>query len=206
MGQNNDKIIIFNGPSALFFGKRRDDEIVTKVLRITNEKEMVVFVKDFRDHQDLVNFILEGMPPKHLFRLFKKYFNYVKAAGGIVKNPAGEYLFIKRFGIWDLPKGKLKKGEVPREGALREVMEETGVTDLKTEKKLANTYHIYQRNGKTILKKTHWFLMTATGNQPLIPQTAEDITEVVWLGRENSLAALSESYRSLHDILLPFFR
>lgn len=204
MGHSDTKKIIFNGPSALFFGRRPEDEIAVKVLHIKNEKEMAAFVKDFSDNHYPVNFVLEGMPSKQLFRLFKKHFKYVKAAGGIVKNTEGKYLFIKRFDIWDLPKGKLEKGEPPGEGALREVTEETGVTDLKIEKKLANTYHIYQRNGKTILKKTHWFQMAATGNHPLVPQTAEDITEAVWLDRKNSLAALSESYRSLHDILLPF--
>jgi 8-oxo-dGTP pyrophosphatase MutT (NUDIX family) len=29
---------------------------------------------------------------------------------------------------WDLPKGKLEPGETPREGALRETLEETGLT------------------------------------------------------------------------------
>jgi len=190
----------------VFFGKKPDDATVVKVLHVENAKEMAAFIKNFTHPQERINFVLDGMPSEQLFRLFKKYFNYVKAAGGVVKNREEKYLFIKRFGIWDLPKGKLKTGELPRKGALREVTEETGVTGLKIEKKLANTFHVYQKDGKNILKKTHWFLMRTTGNQPLIPQTDEDITEAVWLNRENSLAALDESYRSLRDILSPFFR
>ncbi|NOX86998.1 MAG: NUDIX domain-containing protein [Chlorobi bacterium] len=167
---------------------------------------MTGVAQKFLDPENKADYVVTGMPPKKMFRLFRKHFKYVKAAGGIVKNPAGEYLFIRRFNIWDLPKGKLKKKETPGKGALREVMEETGVKGLKIEKKLANTYHVYTLNGKNYLKKTHWFLMSVPEKQNLTPQTVEEITEAKWLEREKSLAALKESYRSLHDILSPFIR
>jgi hypothetical protein len=61
---------------------------------------------------------------------FNSLFKKINAAGGIVKNNKGEYLFIKRLGLWDLPKGKLHKKESSRDGAIREVGEETGLTDL----------------------------------------------------------------------------
>ncbi|MEI7980548.1 MAG: NUDIX domain-containing protein [Bacteroidota bacterium] len=38
---------------------------------------------------------------------FSGFFKRVDAAGGIVKNEKGEYLFIHRLGFWDLPKGKI---------------------------------------------------------------------------------------------------
>ena len=37
------------------------------------------------------------------------FFRPVSAAGGIVRDPAGRLLFIKRLGVWDLPKGKVEK-------------------------------------------------------------------------------------------------
>src|SRR5438552_3388516 len=52
----------------------------------------------------------------------------IEAAGGIVKNTDGAYLFIYRLDKWDLPKGKIEKGEKTKEAAVREVEEECGIT------------------------------------------------------------------------------
>ena len=54
----------------------------------------------------------------------------IKAGGGLVKNEKGEVLFMFRKGKWDLPKGKLDPGETMDACAVREVMEETGVSGL----------------------------------------------------------------------------
>ena len=64
---------------------------------------------------------------KKLLHDFISAFKYLEAAGGVVVNSNKERLFIHRFGRWDLPKGKLEKGESPAEAALREVYEETGL-------------------------------------------------------------------------------
>jgi len=32
-----------------------------------------------------------------------------------VSNPYGRYLFIKRYGRWDVPKEQIEKGETPEE-------------------------------------------------------------------------------------------
>ena len=200
------KHIIFNGSRSLTFGKNSLLPDSGEVIRIKKKKEMADIVNNFMDTGNTSDLIVTGMSPKKLFKLFKKHFKYVKAAGGLVRNPAGEYLFIKRLDKWDLPKGGLIKGESPREGSLREVMEETGVKDLKIEKKLSKTWHVYLINEKKHLKKINWYLMTTRGKQNLIPQTEEDITEVVWLNHERSLAALKGSYRSLYDILSPYIR
>ena len=45
-------------------------------------------------------------------------------------NESGEFLIIKRNGVWDLPKGKLEKGEDFETAALREVEEETGLEEM----------------------------------------------------------------------------
>ena len=58
---------------------------------------------------------------KHFFKIFKT----VEAAGGLVKNSNGAYLFIFRNKRWDLLKGKLQKNEIINEAAIREVVEET---------------------------------------------------------------------------------
>ncbi|MFO7673536.1 MAG: NUDIX domain-containing protein, partial [Lutibacter sp.] len=75
---------------------------------------------------------------------FQTYFKSQKAAGGKVLNANNEVLFIYRFNKWDLPKGKLDKGESIFACAIREVEEECGITNLQVIKPLETTYHIYQ--------------------------------------------------------------
>lgn len=105
----------------------------------------------------------------------------VKAAGGMVINPNQEVLFIHRRGHWDLPKGKMEKKETKRETAIREVMEETGVSHVEIHEKLVTTKHLYRgRSGKRFVKKSYWYLMSAP-NQPLEPQVEEDIVEARWM-------------------------
>ncbi len=79
--------------------------------------------------------------------------NLIEAGGGVVLNDRGEFLVILRNGIWDLPKGKLEKGEDFATAAMREVEEETGLHGLKMLDPLSSTYHTYNLKGKRILKK-----------------------------------------------------
>ena len=62
-----------------------------------------------------------------------KHRDQVKAAGGVVvrkgkKGPELAVVHRPSYDDWSLPKGKLDDGESFREGALREVREETGFT------------------------------------------------------------------------------
>lgn len=77
----------------------------------------------------------------------------IKAAGGIVSNETNKYLFIFRNGKWDLPKGKIEKGENSRVAAVREVQEECGIRIDSSRDKVCNTYHIYKINGAMVIKK-----------------------------------------------------
>ena len=61
----------------------------------------------------------------------------IQAAGGLVNNEKDEILMIFRRGKWDLPKGKLDKGETLEECAVREVEEETGLKKLQLTSTLA---------------------------------------------------------------------
>lgn len=121
------------------------------------------------------------------------------AAGGIVKNEKNEILMIYRLDKWDFPKGKMEDEESFEETAIREVEEETGLHDLAIQEELPATFHIYQLQGKTILKETHWYKMTAP-YQTLIPQTEEDITKAVWIPMEQVSEKLSNSYATLRDL------
>ena len=127
----------------------------------------------------------------------KTYFKYIEAAGGVVFNSKNEMLIIKRLGCYDLPKGKLEKRESAEEGALREVEEECGVSNLKIREKVEASYHIYSLKNRLVLKKTHWYLMDYAGNEKLIPQTEEDITEAFWADSTKKDMILSDTYYNL---------
>ena len=138
---------------------------------------------------------------------FNKMFTRIDAAGGIVRNRKEEYLFIKRFGIWDLPKGKLYKLESVEDGALREVTEETGLTNLTITKQLPSTYHIYtDRKGREILKETYWFEMMCNEDQLLVPQLEEDITEVKWFTAGELDIPLQNTYASIRQLLESYLK
>jgi 8-oxo-dGTP pyrophosphatase MutT (NUDIX family) len=133
---------------------------------------------------------------------FDSLFTRIEAAGGIVRNQSGDMLFIKRSGIWDLPKGKLHKKEHIQNGALREVSEETGLTKLKIQKQLPSTFHIYtDRKGVEILKETFWFEMMSNKEQILVPQLDEDITEVRWFSANELKIPIQNTYASLRHLL-----
>lgn len=107
---------------------------------------------------------------------------------------------IKRKGYWDLPKGKIEKGENDEEGALREVEEETGLVGMHIEKHLVDTFHTYELKDKWVLKRSTWFLMKCEGSPNLIPQTEEEIELVEWCSQNTLTSRLSESYATISQV------
>lgn len=126
----------------------------------------------------------------------------VNAAGGLVINKTGEFLLIRRSGLWDLPKGHQDSGESLEDTALREVEEETGLHGLTLDRFICSTDHCYQRDDKWYLKHTWWYLMQCPECGNLIPQTEEDITEVVWVSK----AELSEYLQQTYPTIIEVFR
>lgn len=136
-----------------------------------------------------------------IFIGFLGNFKITKAAGGAVINKNEEVLMIHRHGRWDLPKGKKDKGERNRETALREVMEETGLQQIKVKRKLMITYHFYRRNRRLIIKKTHWYLMKAKQKQELKPATDEGISKIKWMPFEKARHKSNNIFRSITEVL-----
>jgi 8-oxo-dGTP pyrophosphatase MutT (NUDIX family) len=128
---------------------------------------------------------------------FQSEFKIQKAAGGKVLNTKNEVLFIYRFNKWDLPKGKLEKGESIKECAVREVEEECGISNLIISEVLPTTYHIFRRKKKTILKITYWFLMKSDFDGTLKPQVEEGITEVIFKNESSIKSALTNTYENI---------
>jgi len=130
------------------------------------------------------------------WKKFKKYFKVVPAAGGLVTNSKNEYLFIYRNDIWDLPKGRIEKGESIEVAAVREVEEECGVFNLKIQEKIVITYHIFFRE-KLRLKETHWFYMKTDYEGELKPQLEEGITVVIFKNEIEAQEALNNTYANI---------
>lgn len=139
-----------------------------------------------------------------LKKAFFKHFKLIEAAGGVVQNEKKELLLIYRLDKWDLPKGKLEKGETLEECAVREVEEETGVSNLVLKKKIGETYHTYNAFGKHFLKTSHWYQLTCKSKQALVPQTEEQITEIKWVKKEELKDPMSNTYPSIADIINQF--
>ena len=76
----------------------------------------------------------------------------IKTAGGIVIQ--NDSIFIYKNGRWDLPKGRLERGNSSRKTAIIEISEETGLPqkDLKVLKKLIPTHYHKKVDGKIIVK------------------------------------------------------
>lgn len=171
----------------------RDDfkDMMKIILSDVNKSNIVLFYKDV----------------DKLFAEVISFFECIEAAGGVVKNKADETLLIHRRGSWDLPKGKIEKKETVEKAAVREVLEETGLTGVKiikpiTFKKLLNkaTYHSYYIGDRLAMKVTYWFEML-TNEMNLTPQTEEDIEQAIWVEKENIPNYFHDMYPSIVDVL-----
>ncbi len=98
--------------------------------------------------------------------------------GGVVLNPCGQVLVVNQLGSsWSLPKGHVDPGETPLEAARREILEESGVSDLTLVREL-ETYRRFKigRDGgedEGELKTIVMFLFT-TREQALAPRDPEN--------------------------------
>ena len=131
----------------------------------------------------------------------------IKAAGGVVfrvfpEESKIEVLLILRNSIWDLPKGKLEKGETIEMCAVREVAEETGTQLPMIVGDLGTTYHEYTEKGKEIGKTTYWHSMIFPQHQSLTPQLKEGIELIEWIPLGEAKEKVG--FQNLNDVLVRF--
>lgn len=145
-----------------------------------NPKSLLGYVDMLEKNNAFKQVTIYGKDGERLFREFSSQFTLLEAAGGLVFNSEGHGLFIYRLDTWDLPKGKIERGETPEVAAVREVQEETGLQQVELGEFLQMTYHTYRHLKKgRILKPTFWYRMT-TAEQALTPQTEESIEKAEW--------------------------
>lgn len=174
---------------------------VTYVALYVGKKKVLMQYLDLLDKNKNIRAVVLYHPDLEvLWADFQACFKVLEAAGGYVLNGQGELLVFYRRGSWDLPKGKIDKGETPEQAAVREVQEETGLLNIDLGSFLAHTYHTYEEKGKRILKKTWWYRMQTTDTQ-LVPQTEEDIEEIRWVTPRPWLESGVVVYPNIREVI-----
>jgi ADP-ribose pyrophosphatase YjhB (NUDIX family) len=165
------------------------------------QKSLYNYIDPLEKGSQYNRIVIVSNQSEKLWKDYQDIYKIIEAAGGVVTNSEGDVLLIYRLQTWDLPKGKIDKGETPEVAAVREVEEETGLTEIQLGDFIGHTYHTYEQKGKRILKKTHWYKMQTT-QKALVPQTSEDIEIAEWVNLTNFLQTKPNLYGSIFDVLM----
>lgn len=178
---------VLSDPNAVIFhpGKRLDIGMFARMFEVTDSLSKIYIPS--KDTEDTY---------ARLCAEFKE----VNAAGGLVSNRRGDYLLIRRYDKWDLPKGHQEPGEDIKVTALREVQEETGIGELELGELICITNHCYLRDGIWHLKHTWWYEMLYTAPVDLIPQREEDISKAAWVAKSSLPPFLKNTYPSIMEV------
>ena len=200
---------VFFNDSTIQIGAENKKSACNNITQ-TVDCENPLFVKDLvykiESGKRILDFVILNKDLPKLWNCFKNQLTEIPAAGGLVMKDDHSLLFIKRLGIWDLPKGKIEKNETSESAAIREVEEECGVVGLKIIKQLDSTFHIYRSPylnspDNLVLKETKWFLMSCGDHQSLIPQVEENIEEVRWFAIDELDKVMDNTYLSLREFM-----
>ena len=187
---NNKTLVCRN-----FFEQSLDADINDGVYSTQVFENTFDMVKKWLDEGD-ENLEINDVENDILAAVIKKIFRFAPAAGGLVLINNG-IAAIERNGIPDLPKGHIEKNESPDEAALREVREETALSNLSIIKQLPSTFHCYLLNNQWTLKKTSWFLMKSDDEFRPKPQEEEGISKVYLLNKDNVNEFLEKTFSSI---------
>ncbi len=173
----------------------------TLAIAYEDEAELQVLLDDFFENEQVEELHLFHPDLDELKKAFTSCFKCIKAGGGVVMNDSGAFLVIQRNGVWDLPKGKMEKGEDFESTALREVEEECGLAGLELKDLLLSTFHTYALKDKMVLKETRWFEMHYHGMEDPVLQEDEGITDYRWVKPGEAAFIRKNSYASILDVL-----
>lgn len=92
-------------------------------------------------------------------------------------------------GHWDFPKGKMEIDENPKQTAIREVKEETGITELQFNEEFEeNIEYNFQYNGSPIHKQVTFFLAETPIHDIKISHEHQNF---VWLSYEDAMKKIT---------------
>jgi 8-oxo-dGTP pyrophosphatase MutT (NUDIX family) len=114
------------------------------------------------------------------------------------KNGGVEYLLLHyEAGHWDFVKGQVEVNESETETVLRELAEETGITDARfVERFREEVNYFYRRDGETIFKTVAYFLIEAHKSEVKL---SYEHVGFEWLNIEEALKRLT--FKSAKDVL-----
>ena len=157
------------------------------------------------------------MSPEDIARL-----PYRPCVGVMLVNPSGHVFVGQRIDqqsdAWQMPQGGIDKGEAPREAALRELWEETGVTrDLVTVEAETDEWIPYDLphdlvpniwKGRFRGQKQKWFLLRFRGSdeQVRIDTAHPEFSQWKWLPADELVEQIVPFKRSVYEDVLAAFR
>src|SRR5262249_36420634 len=112
-------------------------------------------------------------------------------SGGIVfrRNPAGQLeilLMQDAKNRWTIPKGHVEPNEDPRATAEREIMEETGLQQMKVHDWLGKVNFRYRRGHTLVLMSMHIYLVQGTGDTDNL-KPEEWLNDIKWLSANDAI-------------------
>ena len=190
---NKKRLILANSKEIIDYGN-------ATVVCLKKPETVNAAIRNHLLKSNTSDFIVLSANDKKLIETFESNYELRIAAGGWVHNEYGALLMIFREKHWDIPKGHLDADETIEECAMREVEEETGVSNLEIVSKIGISRHIYEYQGRMVLKITHWFQMKTIANNSLIPQTEEGIEKVEWIAQNDIKDYIHQSWESLKEV------
>jgi bis(5'-nucleosidyl)-tetraphosphatase len=123
-----------------------------------------------------------------------------KSCGAVVYTSNGEiqYLLLKYgAGHWDFVKGQMEAHESEKTTAVRELQEETGISDARFVDGFREKIHYFYRRGrKTIYKEVAYFLVEALSDKV---ELSYEHVGYAWLKYENALERLT--FRNARNVM-----
>lgn len=147
---------------------------------------------------------------------------YRAGAGVVLVNAEGLVFAGRRIdspAAWQMPQGGIDKGETPRDAALRELVEETGVAaDLVTVEAETSDWVAYDLppellgkvwKGKYCGQKQKWFLLRFHGTDDQVRLDADDhqeFSEWCWLPADEVVEQIVPFKRPVYEQVIATFR
>jgi len=120
-----------------------------------------------------------------------------KSAGIVVVNDGKFLLLLYDAGHWDFPKGHIEKDESSEQAALRELKEETGISDAEILPGFAESIHyFFKKEGRLVSKDVVFFAARTKTSDVKLSFEHKDF---IWLPFNDALAKLT--YKNAKEVL-----
>ena len=120
-----------------------------------------------------------------------------KSAGIVVVNDGKFLLLLYDAGHWDFPKGHIEKDESSEQAALRELKEETGISDAEILPGFAESIHyFFKKEGRLVSKDVVFFAARTKTSDVKLSFEHKDF---IWLPFNGALAKLT--YKNAKEVL-----